>query len=118
MVGSETARELATFDEPEEAEQAEEPAPPSALEVWCIVADTKRCIQCGTCAHDCPLGIDVRAFAWRGRPIVNRGCYSCGQCIERCEHHALHFERCPDGRCPTAGSGFTPPPPSSDIRLR
>ncbi len=58
-----------------------------------VVPDTTRCVQCGICSFNCPMGIDVRAHAWRGEPVVNSRCLTCGQCVTRCPRGVLRFER-------------------------
>ncbi|MBI1902508.1 MAG: hypothetical protein HYS13_15515 [Planctomycetia bacterium] len=42
-----------------------------------VVPDAARCVQCGCCSYNCPIGIDVRAHAWRGRPIYDSRCLTC-----------------------------------------
>ncbi len=32
-----------------------------------VVSDPARCVQCGICSYNCPVGIDVRAHAWQRR---------------------------------------------------
>lgn len=56
-----------------------------------VVPDPARCVQCGICFYNCPLGLDVRAYAWRGEPIDDSHCLSCGQCVGRCPRGALRF---------------------------
>jgi ferredoxin len=56
-----------------------------------VVPDPGRCVQCGICAYNCPLGLDVRAYAWRGEPITDARCLTCGQCVARCPRGALCF---------------------------
>ncbi len=58
-----------------------------------VVPDTARCVQCGICSFNCPMGIDVRAHAWRGEPVVNSRCLTCGECVARCPRGVLRFER-------------------------
>lgn len=56
-----------------------------------VVPDPARCVQCGICSYNCPLGLDVRAYAWIGTPIVDSRCLTCGQCVGRCPRGALCF---------------------------
>lgn len=56
-----------------------------------VVADPARCIQCGTCTRNCPLGVDVRAAARRGGTVSHAGCLFCGSCVSRCPRGALRF---------------------------
>jgi len=58
-----------------------------------VVPDSSRCVQCGICTYNCPIGIDVRAHAWRGAPVVNSRCLTCGECVARCPRGVLRFEQ-------------------------
>ncbi len=59
----------------------------------CVVPDAARCVQCGICSYNCPIGIDVRRHAWTGSPIVDSHCLTCGECVARCPRGVLRFER-------------------------
>jgi Fe-S-cluster-containing hydrogenase component 2 len=56
-----------------------------------VVPESTRCVQCGICSYNCPLGLDVRAHVWRGEPISDARCVTCGQCVARCPRGALRF---------------------------
>ena len=58
-----------------------------------VVPDSARCVQCGICTYNCPIGIDVRRHAWLGIPVVDRRCLTCGECIARCPRAVLKFEK-------------------------
>ncbi|MCB0117978.1 MAG: 4Fe-4S dicluster domain-containing protein [Anaerolineales bacterium] len=58
-----------------------------------VVPDSYRCVQCGICSYNCPIGIDVRAHAWQGEPVKNSECLTCGECVARCPRGVLRFER-------------------------
>jgi ferredoxin len=58
-----------------------------------VVPDPTRCVQCGICAFNCPIGIDIRRYSWLGKSIEDSYCLTCGECIRRCPRGALHFER-------------------------
>jgi len=58
-----------------------------------VVPEAIRCVQCGVCSYNCPINIDVRAHAWRGLPIHDSHCLTCGQCVARCPRGVLRFER-------------------------
>jgi len=60
-----------------------------------VVPDGTRCVQCGCCSYNCPIGIDVRAHAWRSQPIHASHCLTCGECVRRCPRGVLSFERVP-----------------------
>jgi ferredoxin len=57
-----------------------------------IVPDQDRCVQCGICSYNCPIGVDVRAHALRGLKIQESKCLTCGECVRRCPRGVLHFE--------------------------
>jgi ferredoxin len=56
-----------------------------------VVPDPARCVQCGICTYNCPVGIDVRAHAWRGESILHSQCLTCGECVARCPRGVLQF---------------------------
>lgn len=58
-----------------------------------VVPDSARCVQCGICSYNCPIGIDVRRHAWQGEPVSNSRCLTCGECVARCPRGVLRFER-------------------------
>ena len=58
-----------------------------------VVPEAERCVQCGCCSYNCPMGIDVRAHAWRGLPIHDSHCLTCSECVKRCPRGVLRFER-------------------------
>lgn len=60
-----------------------------------VKADYVRCVQCGICSYNCPMGIDVRRHVWSCRPVGERRCLTCGECVERCPRGTLYFERLP-----------------------
>jgi NAD-dependent dihydropyrimidine dehydrogenase PreA subunit len=57
-----------------------------------VVPDPNRCVQCGICNYNCPIGIDVRAHAWRGEQVKHSECLTCGECVARCPRGVLRFE--------------------------
>jgi ferredoxin len=58
-----------------------------------VVPSPARCVQCGICSYNCPIGIDVRAHAWRGQAVNSSYCLTCGECVKRCPRGVLCFER-------------------------
>jgi len=60
-----------------------------------VVPDAGRCVQCGCCTFNCPIGIDVRAHAWRGLLIEDSHCLTCSECVRRCPRGVLSFEALP-----------------------
>jgi NAD-dependent dihydropyrimidine dehydrogenase PreA subunit len=64
-----------------------------ALVAGHVVPDQVRCVQCGICSFNCPIGIDVRRHAWLGEPIDDSHCLTCGECVRRCPRGVLRFER-------------------------
>jgi ferredoxin len=57
-----------------------------------VVPDSGRCVQCGICTYNCPVGIDVRLHVWQKKPVVHSQCLTCGECIARCPRGVLRFE--------------------------
>ena len=66
-----------------------------ALASGWLVPDSMRCVQCGICSYNCPIGIDVRQHAWLGQPVSDSHCLTCGTCVARCPRGVLVFERLP-----------------------
>jgi NAD-dependent dihydropyrimidine dehydrogenase PreA subunit len=60
-----------------------------------VVPEAANCVQCGMCSFNCPMGIDVRAHAWRGLPVHDSHCLTCSECVRRCPRGVLRFERIP-----------------------
>jgi ferredoxin len=60
-----------------------------------VVPDSERCVQCGCCTYNCPMGIDVRDHARRGQPVFDSHCLTCSECVKRCPRGVLRFERIP-----------------------
>lgn len=63
-----------------------------ALSAGVVAPDSSRCVQCGICSYNCPIGIDVRAHAWQGEPVKHGECLTCGECVARCPRGVLRFE--------------------------
>ena len=66
-----------------------------------VTPESIRCVQCGICSYNCPIGIDVRQHARLGAPIHNQRCITCGECVARCPRGVLSFEQI--GAASTAG---------------
>lgn len=56
-----------------------------------VVSEPGRCVQCGICAYNCPMGIDIRRWSRAGRPIANSRCILCGACVARCPRGTLRL---------------------------
>lgn len=65
----------------------------AALAAAVVVPEPARCVECGICSFNCPLGIDVRSRARRGVPISESYCLSCGECVARCPRGTLRMEQ-------------------------
>jgi ferredoxin len=50
-----------------------------------------RCVQCGICSYNCPVGIDVRSYSRRAMPVLESHCILCGECVARCPRGVLRF---------------------------
>jgi heterodisulfide reductase subunit C len=66
---------------------------PKVLSSGQVVPVSARCVQCGICTYNCPIGIDVRLHAWRGEPVKHSQCLTCGECVARCPRGVLRFEQ-------------------------
>jgi len=64
-----------------------------ALATAYVIPQARRCVQCGICSFNCPIGIDVRAHAWRGLPLSSSRCLTCGECVARCPRGVLTLQR-------------------------
>jgi thioredoxin reductase/ferredoxin len=66
---------------------------------FAIVAEKAKCISCNVCTSVCHQGIDVMAFANRGRPMQDPQCVRCSACVHACPTGVLRFgEVAGDGR--------------------
>ncbi len=63
------------------------------VEMGLVTADPIRCIQCGVCGYNCPVGIPVRDYARLGLPVSDESCITCGQCIAVCPRGTLRWEK-------------------------
>jgi len=66
--------------------------PPQTLELGRVVADASRCVQCGVCGYNCPVGIPVRDYARQGLPVDDPACIACGNCVAVCPRGTLRWE--------------------------
>ena len=67
-------------------------APPTTHQLGKVTADATRCVQCGVCGYNCPVGIDVRSYARQGLPVDAPTCITCGNCINVCPRGTLRWE--------------------------
>jgi Pyruvate/2-oxoacid:ferredoxin oxidoreductase delta subunit len=56
-----------------------------------VTSDATRCVQCGICGYNCPVGIEVREYARRGEHVTDSRCIHCGACIEKCPRGTLKW---------------------------
>jgi ferredoxin len=61
-----------------------------------VEAVAGRCVQCGICSYNCPMGIDVRSYSRVAAPVLESHCILCGECVARCPRGVLRFAL-PDG---------------------
>lgn len=67
----------------------------TALAGAIVIPEAIRCVECGICSFNCPLGIDVRSYARRGLTVSESYCLSCGECVARCPRGTLRMEQAP-----------------------
>ncbi len=60
-----------------------------------ITTNGGQCISCGNCSTYCEMGIDVRAYAQKGKNIVRASCVGCGICSAVCPRGVLKLENGP-----------------------
>ncbi len=58
-----------------------------------ILADKKKCISCNVCTSVCHQGIDVMAFANKGKGMNDPECVRCSACVSSCPTGTLQFGR-------------------------
>jgi ferredoxin len=68
-----------------------------------VVPEPSRCVQCGVCSFNCPMGIDVRRHVWRAEPVKDSHCLTCGECVKRCPRALLRFAPIAAAEQPGAG---------------
>jgi NAD-dependent dihydropyrimidine dehydrogenase PreA subunit len=56
-----------------------------------VTPEARRCVQCGVCSYNCPMGIDVRRYVWLAQPVAEGRCLTCGECVKRCPRGLLRF---------------------------
>ncbi len=56
-----------------------------------VTPDQARCVQCGVCGYNCPVGIPVRDYARQGKVVDIAECVQCGQCIDVCPRGTLRW---------------------------
>jgi energy-converting hydrogenase B subunit K len=65
-----------------------------------VTADAARCVQCGVCGFNCPVGIQVRDYARQGLTVDDPRCVQCGLCIEVCPRGTLRWDTAPAAPTP------------------
>ena len=58
-----------------------------------IFAEKDKCISCNVCTSVCHQGIDVMAFANKGKPMEDPECVRCSACVQSCPTGVLSFGR-------------------------
>lgn len=56
-----------------------------------VVAAAGRCVECGLCAYNCPMGVDTRRYAREGLPVTDPACILCGSCVAHCPRGTLRL---------------------------
>ncbi len=55
-----------------------------------LSADPNRCADCGKCAENCPMGLDVNDMVRQDR-MENAECILCGGCVDACPKEAISY---------------------------
>jgi ferredoxin len=58
-----------------------------------LVASRSRCVECGICTYNCPIGIDIRSHVQESISISDNRCLACGECVSRCPRGVLYFQQ-------------------------
>jgi NosR/NirI family nitrous oxide reductase transcriptional regulator len=56
-----------------------------------IFSEKEKCISCNQCTSTCHQGIDIMAFANKGKPMEDPQCVRCSACVEVCPTGVLSF---------------------------
>ena len=62
-----------------------------------VMAQAGRCVECGLCTYNCPMGVDTRRYARHGLPVTDAACILCGSCVAHCPRGTLRLEFVADG---------------------
>lgn len=73
-------------------QRKDQPLPDAPIHLGLVAADATRCIQCGLCGYNCPVGIPVRDYARQGLTVDDPTCITCGNCIQACPRGTLRWE--------------------------
>ncbi len=65
-----------------------------------VASDATRCVQCGVCGYNCPVGIQVRDYGRQGKVVNDPRCVQCGLCIEVCPRGTLRWSTAPQAPTP------------------
>jgi len=55
-----------------------------------LKVDKSKCINCKTCAKNCPMSLDVNGMVGSGS-IENSECILCGSCVENCKKGVIKY---------------------------
>ncbi len=78
-----------------------------------IFADKDKCISCNICTTVCHQGIDVMAFANKGKAMEDPQCVRCSACVSSCPTGTLSF-----GRLRSDGTVMLDKLPASPVQMR
>ena len=56
-----------------------------------IVTDNTKCLQCNQCNSVCPMSIDIKTMAQKGKPVTTLRCVGCGHCVDACPSRNLSY---------------------------
>ena len=55
-----------------------------------IIVDNKKCISCGKCNLNCPMGLNVKEMV-KNKDIKSMECIQCGACVDECPQKILKY---------------------------
>jgi len=56
-----------------------------------VKAEKEKCISCGICNKNCPMGLDVKKMVNEKGTTYNAECINCGKCIDNCPKKVLSY---------------------------
>ena len=59
-----------------------------------VSSHKEKCISCGKCDRNCPMGLEVKEMAKAGE-ITSMECIQCGACIDVCPQNVLYYKMKP-----------------------
>jgi ferredoxin-type protein NapH len=56
-----------------------------------LAIDSEKCIRCGRCEAQCPMGIKILEYADANQRVLSSECILCNTCVNVCSTHAIRL---------------------------